>query len=207
MSLFIVFEGLDGSGLSTQAKLLSEFFKKQKYNNVITKEPTNNLIGGIIRASLKKELKLNSKSLQLLFASDRCYHLETTIKPMLKKGKIVICDRYIYSSYAFGMADNLKLDWLKAINHGFLIPDMVFFIDVPPQECIKRIKDSREEIELFEKEDKLRKVRENYLALVKENQNFYRIDGTQTIKEVHEATVEFIRRYLKQNKKDLQKFL
>ncbi len=207
MSLFVAFEGLDGAGLSTQAKLLSEFFKKQKFNNLITKEPTNGFIGGIIRAVLKKELKLNPTSLQLLFAADRSYHIETSIKPFLKKGKIVICDRYKYSSYAFGKADELDLNWLKSINQDFLTPDIIFFIDVPPQECIKRIKDSREELELFEKEEKLKKVRENFLTLVKETPNFHRIDGTQTIKEVHEAVVEFIRRYLKENKKNLQKFL
>ena len=74
------------------------------------------------------------------------------------------------------------------------------------QKAIELLKELSEKVSLKD-EDKLKKVRENYLALVKENQNFYRIDGTQTIKEVHEATVEFIRRYLKQNKKDLQKFL
>lgn len=110
--IFIVLEGPDGSGQSTQTELLARWFKKNNRRVFVTKEPTNSLIGGIIRSILKKEWQVDMKTLQLLFAADRAYHLRAEIEPFLKKGIDVISDRYILSTLAFGSLEE-ELEWLK----------------------------------------------------------------------------------------------
>ena len=100
--MFIVIEGLDGAGLSTQAGLLNDYFLKKSKNVLLTKEPTNGLIGGLIKAGLKNEWKTDNITLQTLYSADRAHHLATEIEPALKKNIIVICDRYVLSTLAFG---------------------------------------------------------------------------------------------------------
>ena len=186
---FIVFEGIDGAGLTTQAELLEKYLRNKKYEVVLTKEPTNNLIGGIIRAALKKEWITSNTTLQLLFSADRAHHLEKEIIPALENGKIVISDRYFLSTIAYGMIE-VEKDWLKAINSKFLLPDLIFIIDVPVEVSIERIKTSRFGFELFEEIRKLEKVRNNFLELSKEYKNCFVIDGNRSIEEVHKEIVK-----------------
>jgi len=192
--LFIAFEGLDGAGSTTQAYLLEQYLK-QKNKVLLTKEPTQNIIGGIIRAVLKGDLKLSSQTLQLLFAADRANHLEKEILPALKKGFIVISDRYLFSSVAYGASAGLDREWLLKINEKFRMPDITIFLDVKPETCIKRISESRFNFELFEQEEKLRKVREEYLALA-EKFSFKVINGEGSIKATHKKVLEIIKKYL-----------
>src|SRR3989344_8642736 len=99
---FIVFEGLDGSGLSTQSFELRNFLMKQGHQVVLTKEQTDGLIGGLIKSCLKKEWKTSLLTLQLLFTADRAHHISNEIEPSLAEGKFVISDRYFFSTIAFG---------------------------------------------------------------------------------------------------------
>ncbi|MCK4327481.1 MAG: dTMP kinase [Candidatus Diapherotrites archaeon] len=188
--MFIVFEGLDGSGQSTQATILSARLNEGT-KSVVTKEPTNNLIGGLIRAQLTKEWSTTQECLQLLFAADRAHHLERTVEPALAKGFNVVSDRYMFSSIAYGSVSADK-EWLKQINSKFRLPDHTFFLDVPPKTCIKRMESSRFELELFEQSDYLEKVRENYLQLSKEYANFHVIDGDRHKEEVHNDIVKVL---------------
>jgi len=182
---FIVFEGIDGAGLSTQAFLLQEYLKKKGFEVVLTKEPTNNLIGGLIRAGLKKEWKTSARALQLLFSADRSHHLEFEILPALEKGKIVISDRYFFSTIAYGMLE-LEKEWLKALNSKFLIPDITIILDVPVEVSLERIGKGRSNTEPFEEREKLEKVRENYIELSKEYENCFVVDASKSIDEVQE---------------------
>lgn len=174
--MFIVIEGLDGSGQSTQAQLLTEYLHGIS-PTIHTKEPTNNLIGGLIRAQLTGEWKTSQECLQLLFAADRAHHLERFIMPALEKGKNVVCDRYLFSSLAFGGV-NADDKWLWHLNEHFLLPDHAFFLDVRPEECMRRMKD-RPELELFEKKEYLSNVRRNYSAMAKRFKNFHIVNGEQ----------------------------
>jgi len=192
----IVFEGIDGAGLTTQAELLEKYLKEKKYEVVITKEPTNNLIGGLIRAALKKEWLTSNRTLQLLFSADRAHHLEKEIIPALENGKIVISDRYFISTIAYGMIE-LEKDWLKALNSKFLLPDAIFIIDVPVEVSIERIKASRFRFELFEEKKKLEKIRNNFLELSKEYKNCFVINGNRSIEEVHKEIVKIVKEKLK----------
>ena len=108
---FIVFEGLDGSGQSTQAALLRDFLIKNGQEVVLTKEPTkDSLAGQKIREVLNKNTEVSPMYLQGLFAEDRKEHLDKVIVPALKNGMIVISDRYFFSSFAFGSSPGVSLD-------------------------------------------------------------------------------------------------
>ncbi len=208
MGLFIAFEGLDGSGLSTQAAKLSEWFTANKYSCVLTKEPTVSLIGGFIKSILRKEWKTDSMTLQLLFCADRSHHLNTEILPALKSGKVVITDRYLFSTLAFGSADPLiDVSVLEKINSQFLQPDITFFIDVPAKVSLERIKTSRFDTELFEREEKLEKTRQAFLELTNKSKNFYRVDGTQSIEDVHEVVKEIVKRAISKRNFGVQRSL
>ncbi len=205
MGLFVAFEGLDGSGMSTQAAMLSDWFKEKGYISILTKEPTHGLVGGLIKAALKGEWKTSLHSLQLLFTADRGHHLEFEILPALQDGKVVITDRYKYSTMAFG-ATELPLEWLEQINSQFQEPDLTFFIDTPSHICLERISMSRFGVELFEKEKKLAAVRKVYLGLAK-NYGFKVVDGSRTKEQVHKQVVSSVKQFIKDKDVSLQKFL
>lgn len=164
---FIVIEGLDGSGASTQINLVHAYLQSRGLKGVYTtKEPTDNVIGGLIRGSLTGVYELPPASLQLLFAADRGHHLKRVIEPQLGKGATVICDRYMWSTVAFG---SLHLDkkWLLGLQRYFMVPDLTIILKVDPKECVKRIAQNRFDFELFEEEEKLRKVWKTYAWLAK----------------------------------------
>lgn len=185
---FIVFEGLDGSGQSTQAELLSIFLKEKGYQVLKTKEPTkDSRVGKLITKVLRKKEKISSKKLQELFVKDRQWHLKNVIIAALKQGKIVISDRYFFSTLAYGMAEGLAKDWLIKLNENFLLPDLVLFLDVKPKICLQRIEKRGEKKTLFEQKEKLGKVYQNYKKTLKDFRSktkIYFIDGQRSIKEV-----------------------
>ena len=174
---FIVFEGLDGSGSSTQASLLADYFTHHKIKYFLTKEPTNNIVGGLIRGQLTKDWQTGNECLQLLYAADRAHHQEKQIIPALKKGIHVISDRYFLSSIAFGAVESLDEDWLYKINENFLEPDLTVMLKVSPKVCLSRIRKSRISFELFEDEDKFQKIWQAYEKATKRNKNILLIDG------------------------------
>ena len=191
--LFIAIEGLDGSGSSTQVDLLVKNLNKLGFYTYGTKEPTNNLIGGLIRGALTHDWKAAPECLQLLFAADRSHHLDREIIPGLAKGNISVTDRYFFSTIAFGSID-LEREWLIGINDQFISPDLAIFIKVPPRECIRRISKSRNQFELFEEERKLKKVWQTYEDLASDKRwNAIIIDGTKSIAQIEEEIMLHIK--------------
>ena len=183
--MLIAFEGLDGSGLSTQSLMIRDYLIEKGSAVAMTKEQTEGVIGGIIKSSLRDEWKTSPMALQLLFAADRAHHLATEIEPTIEKNKIIICDRYILSSLAFGSLD-LDLEFLKEINSKFRRPDVTFIIDTDPDICLERIKKSRSHLELFEEKEKLEKIRNAFLSLKSYFPETYIINGNKTKEEVFE---------------------
>ena len=181
---FIVLEGLDGSGTTSQLKFLSQYLKKEKKKVHLTREPTQYLIGGLIKSWLANDWKSTPECLQLLFTADRAYHLDKEIIPLLKKGITVISDRYFFSTLAYGLLEIKDKKWLFDINKRFIFPDIVIFVDASPEICIERIARDRFSVELFEKVEKLEKVRKGYLEIFKKFKNIYIIDGNKSIKDV-----------------------
>ncbi|MCD4739989.1 dTMP kinase [archaeon] len=194
-AVFIALEGLDGSGQSTQCKFLKDWFFNQAKKCLVTKEPTGNLVGGLIRAQLTGMWQSSAEALQLLFAADRALHLEKEISPALKNGIHVVSDRYLFSSIAYGMLDADK-HWLQNINSTFLLPDAIIYLDVKPEECLRRLEGDRVGLELFEKKDLLTKVRANYLELSREYKGFHVVDGMRSPAVVHEEILNIIKNCL-----------
>ena len=193
-NLFIVADGIDGSGKSEIVKMLHNYlFSKQKnYRILTTREPTNGKYGKLIREMLKKENnpKSSSKKLMDLFIKDREEHLKNIIEPFLKKNdknelNIVLCDRYYYSTIAFQGAQGLKLKDLIIENKGFRKPDIAFILDVEPSIALKRIEYRAKE--KFEKLDFMKKIRQKFLQLPKLlEDNIKIIDSSKPLKNVFE---------------------
>ena len=177
---FICIEGLDGSGKTTQAKLLTKKLGKS-HNAVYTAEPSQDKIGAFIRNSyLYGEKRLSSVIEALLFAADRIEHIENEVLPALNQGKLVISDRYLYSSLAYQGAAGLSLEWIEKINEHALRPDLAILIDVNPKTAIRRLKPNKSVMENIETQQKVRKT---YLKFV-EKGNLTRINGDQPKNEV-----------------------
>ena len=184
MKKFIVIEGLDGSGQTTQVELIKEYLEKKGFGAIATKEPTPEVpIGTLIREILTKKYAVDPCTLQLLICTDRSEHVKKVINPSLEQGKWVISDRYFYSTMAYGSMD-CDMDWLISINEKFPKPDLVVFIDTSPVTCLERIDENRPGREFFEEEDKLIKIRENYNKVFKKFPDIKIVDGEKSIEEV-----------------------
>lgn len=182
---FIVIEGLDGSGQTTQVKILNDFLLNKGNDVLTTKEPTlDSESGQEIRRLLKEHTEIDPLDFQKLFIEDRREHLNNKIIPALKEGKIVISDRYFFSTFAFGAAHGSNLDDLVELNSNFLYPDLVFLLEVSPKICVERIKKRGLPAEFFEKEQKLAKVWEVYKTFPERFQNIYLINGERNIEEI-----------------------
>ncbi len=196
---FIVFEGIEGSGKTTQAILLSEKLKHKDYYVIQTKEPGGTKFGEKIRNILLHEDDISEITELLLFLADRKEHIEKLIIPSLENNKIVISDRYFYSTLAYQIGGRkLNEDIVKQLNYmivGDWIPDIVFYIDIDVEESIKRKKHSK--LDRIEREEFFFhiNIRNEYLKMVNENKNFVLIDGKQHIEDVHHT----ICNYLKEN--------
>ncbi|MEM3464416.1 MAG: dTMP kinase [Candidatus Bathyarchaeia archaeon] len=191
---FICVEGLDGCGKTTQAKILVRKLRKIGYDAVYTAEPSRGKIGKFIkRYCLHGSKRISSIVEALLFAADRYEHVETEIIPALKEGKIVVSDRYLYSSLAYQGAAGLNLDWIRRINEHAIPPNLAIFIDVEPNTVIKRLKPKKSVMENLETQ---RKVREVYLKFV-ENGELVRVNGNKSKREVAKEILSTVLDHLK----------
>lgn len=193
---FIVFEGIDGSGLSTQASLLKEHLGE---STLLTKEPTDGPVGMLIRTALRKRIKFDGTTMALLFAADRIDHIETINQiQKIKKIKNIICDRYYLSNYAY-QSINTDLEFLKKINSCALKPDLTIFIDVPVEVCMERIRKNRFHIEIYENTKTLDLVRKNYHKIIeelkKEGERIEIVDGNRSIEEVKKDIIKIYEKF------------
>ena len=196
---FIVIEGTDGSGVSTQAERLEKKLRDEGREVHLTKEPTDGPAGAMIRLALAGRLvhpkdvaelqSFEPHTLALLFAADRMDHLYADIIPKLKIGVTVISDRYYLSSYAFQGVD-VDVEWLQKINAHCLRPDLTIFLNVDSAICYKRIHRRRWHVELFEEQTKLEEVRQNYVRVIQhliwQGESIVIIDGNQPINVIHQ---------------------
>ena len=149
MNKFIVIEGLDGSGKSTAVKLLAERFIQNNLPCFTTCEPTKNAIGGLIRKALIGTQAFENEALALLFAADRYQHLQEEIIPALEHSN-VICDRYYYSNMAYQGLCESSLSRVAVYNQTTLKPDVTFFLNVSPIECLRRVDARGNDISIYE---------------------------------------------------------
>lgn len=162
----IEFEGIEGSGKTTQAGMLHSWLKRRGYSVILRKEPTNNILGKVIHDILSKQLQVADEAVPLLFAADRADDTRRFIKPALESGEIVILDRYTYSSLAYqsgGMAVPFDTRWLREINRFALSPDIIFYIDIESDAGLKRVMGQRlEDDSFFEDLRTQKRIREAY---------------------------------------------
>lgn len=174
--LFIVFEGIDGSGKSTQARRLANHLESLAVPVLLTFEPSDGPVGQKIR-SLKT--RLSPESEVEIFMEDRRHHVENVILPALASGKTVICDRYVHSSAAYQGSNGNTADKILERNFEFAPrPDLVFLIEIPVELAIDRISKGRNSnFSIFEKLENLRQVDSIYKSF--SGNEIIRIDGTE----------------------------
>lgn len=198
--VLICIEGLDKSGKTTQSFLLVEALKKEGFDAVYTSEPSSGEIGKFIRRYVlrREEKRIPAIVEALLFAADRADHVEREIKPLLEEGKIIVSDRYLYSSIAYQGAAGLDVEWIKEINKAAPEPDLAIYIDVPVEVAVMRFR-RRKERTIMENPEIQRKVREIYLKLVKDGK-LVMIDGNRSIKSVSSQIQKTVLEYLRSRK-------
>ena len=198
MSLFIVFEGLDGSGKSTQQQLLNDKLKIDKISSISFREPGSTVIGEKIVKILQSDQKLSPLSELLLFYVSRSAIIEEKIKPALENYDVVICDRYFYSSIAYqGYGREMNIDFINQINDEVvknIIPDLIFYMDINWEEKIKRkginVNDR------FEKEDRVfhDKVRSGYISMAKKDSDKWKIiDAEENVENISSFIYETVK--------------
>ncbi|ALM74221.1 dTMP kinase [Thermococcus barophilus] len=200
MGIFIVIEGIDGAGKSTQAKLLAKWFEKRGYNVVLTKEPTDTAFGKLIRKlvltggreGIIDGAKISHEAEALLFAADRAEHVKKLIEPSLRAGKVVISDRYFYSSLAYQWARGLDLEWLINLNKFAIRPDLVILLDLPVKESMKRINGRQLKSEFDRIAELQKRVRENYLKLVEMFPEMKIVNALASIEDIHNDIVALV---------------
>jgi dTMP kinase len=192
--IFICIEGLDASGKTTHTHRLVRSLLERGYEALYTTEPSSGQIGKFVRTYIlqRKERVLTIVE-ALLFAVDRVDHVERTIKPAIKEGKIVVSDRYLYSSLAYQGATGLNLNWIEEINKFSLPPDLAIYVDVPPEIVIKRLKRKKSVMENLQTQ---RRVREVYIKLVKDGR-LVLINGNRAMHEVAKDVLSTVLDFLK----------
>lgn len=191
--ILIAFEGVDGAGKTTQVNLLEEALKKAGENVVVSKEPTEGVWGQKIRKSATTGRLPLEEELEA-FIEDRKEHIENLIDPNLQKDKIVILDRYFYSTVSYQGSRGADFHKVEAEMKSFApIPDMVFLLDIDPKISLKRISDLRQEIpNQFEKLDTLNAVREVFNTIEKDDDEIWKIDGTRSIEDIHSDIIHLL---------------
>ena len=189
---FIVFEGIDGAGKTTQTKLLAKRLNSLGKSVYLTAEPTDLESGRELRRILGGEKKKSDCEIATLFAIDRIAHntdKEKGIESMLEAGYDVICDRYYYSSLAYqGHVTNYE--WVKSMNldcPDIRHPDLCIFLDLTPEQSLERISKGREKLEIFENLETLTKVRESFFKVLTDlDDNIAVLDAYRTPEEIAE---------------------
>ncbi len=190
---FIVFEGIDGAGKSTQIEKLRQKLVSDGRKVFITAEPTQSVTGGILRDALSGNYKRSATELAAMFLSDRVFHNvneSVGINQALEKGFDVISDRYYYSSFAYQGLDS-DIDWVIDMNLNcpdIRRPDLCIFLDLDAEKSKARIDTNRATVEIFEKEEILNKIRKKFFDVFKRlpEENIAIVDASGSVDEVAE---------------------
>ena len=203
--LFIVFEGIDVSGKTTQAERLKEYLIQSGEPSVISPEPSTGLIGKLIREALQKPIiaiqnqHRFEEQMAYLFAADRHYHLynndDGVFKLIHQDQTHVITPRYYFSSLAYNCHTQAEYDFVSRLNQSFPDPDLVVYLDIPVEVAMSRIAE-RAKRECYEEEKKLTQVSQNYERIFETYSGLLlTLDGTQPEAELQQTITEFITNY------------
>jgi dTMP kinase len=196
---FIVLEGIDGAGSTTQAELLQQYFIKNKEKAVISPEPSSSKIGKLLREFLAHQnhfinQDLFDQQMAYLFAADRHYHLYNNIngvQKLINENTHVITTRYYFSSFAYNAKTEKDFQFVSLLNQDFPPPDLLIYLDIPVDTALIRIRD-RIALEIYETKEKLTQVKHNFDTIIDKYKHAYlRIDGTSSKEEIHRKIVNF----------------
>lgn len=197
---FIVLEGIDGSGTTTQAARLAASLRDAGQPVLATREPSDGPIGVVLRQALTRRLVgLSDRVLALLFAADRLDHLASVVEPALAEGKVVVSDRYVLSSLAYqGM--RLPLDWVEALNAAARPADLTLYLEVDPRTAARRRHGRGGARELFDADEVQRAVARAYGRVMRKHarvQRVVRVDGRGPPDEVAREILTRVRTVLR----------
>lgn len=198
---FITFEGIEGSGKTTQAKLLAEHLRSKDYSVLLTREPGGTEISEKIRKILidPENTAMVARTECLLYAASRAQHVEQKILPALAEGKIVISDRFADATLAYqGYGRGLSIEMLRQLNEiatGGLMPDLTFLMDLPAEVGLARARKRRHQLDRLELEelDFHRRVRNGYLEIASLCDHFKVIDASDPIEVIYDKIRDCIR--------------
>lgn len=198
--LFITFEGLDGAGKSTQIRKVKDIFEKKGYEVVLTREPGGTEISEKIRKIIldNENEEMSFVTEALLYAASRAQHVHEKIKPALQAGKVVISDRYVHSSIAYqGYGRGLGADKIMDINSyaiDSIMPDISFFILLPSDKAMERLKSSNRELDRLEVEeiDFFKTIEDGYNRIAENYDNIVKIDASKSVDDIAEIISERI---------------
>lgn len=197
---FIAFEGIDGSGKSTQVLKLTERLRKEGVAVHQTFEPTDGPIGRMIRDIFSHKMKADHRTIAGLFVADRLHHLlepKNGVLKFLDEGSHVVMDRYLFSSYAYQGA-HVDMEWVISANAEsarILQPDLYVFIDLEPSKALERLAAGRSELEIFETRENLRMVYDQYRIVLDrfgDRHNILRVDGDRSPETVAQEIWEAV---------------
>lgn len=195
--LFVVLEGIDGSGKSTVSDLLVKRLTSMNFKAILTSEPTSSEIGIILRKYLSDPQSIPSSD-ALLFAADRVEHYFHFIKPHVDEGYIVICDRYKFSSIVYQGSQNVDKEWIRTINSIAGDPDVIFYLELSIESSLDRLHGSnRDNLEKFENEKYLKRIIDGYEELM--TPSVIRIDAEEPIEDVVEAIAKKLLELIKKS--------
>ena len=197
MSLFITFEGADGCGKTTQIELLNKYLQEKGFKTLVTREPGAKGLGEKLREILLNydgEVSPNCES--FLFLADRAQHVDCVIKPALKDGVIVLCDRHTDSTVAYqGYGRQLDIEQIKKLNEiavNGLKPDLTIVFDIDIETSMQRVGKTKDRMESAGM-DFFNRVRNGYLAIAKDEPNRVKvINAADTIDKIHNQVVELV---------------
>ena len=199
MGKLIIIEGMDGSGTTTQTKLLADYLRSLGYKVSQSAEPTNSAIGQEIRKWLKEPIEKEPHLLTMLalcFAADRMHHVHFVLAPELKTHDFVLVDRYVMSSMVYQGLD-LPASFVAEINNFALKPDLTLLLDVPASVAFERIGFRKGPKDFYESVPVLNRLRERYLHFAKlDPKKLALIDASESIELVHKHIVTIINNYL-----------
>ena len=188
--MLINLEGIDGCGKSTQSQLLMDEFEKNDEKTILLKEPTNGKYGRKLWEMLSGKIEATTEEILKLFVMDRKEHVDQKINPALNEGKIVLMDRYYYSTMAYQAAAGIDVKRIRKDNEFAPKPDIVLIFDLPADLAMKRVR-GHSVADVFEKEEHLEKVRRAYLNL--EDDSLVRIiDATRTPEEIFDEVWKLV---------------
>ena len=193
---FIVIEGLDGAGSSTQVEQINAFLKSVGFESITTKEPSDGPFGKILRDAVEGRRVFTPELLALGFATDRLEHMcdGSDLQEAIDKGTWVVSDRYVLSALAYQATQGVDMDWLIEINKHVPTPDATIFVDTPVRTCLKRIqKRNSNTDDLFHRFGILSATKKNYMEAIKHQEFVGKLittDGSKSVDEIKDQAIK-----------------